>query len=201
MLRFFILLLLLPLVFSVGCETTSEKTEDSESEPISDEDEVVIPADDLEPMARFLFETRRVIAAEVVRIEITSQYFEGKMGLTRDLRYVERKRGRLKDGTRVIQLTNKNTEQETNIDPDLLPRVFFGDGLEVRAYKAIRIYLRDSRTKEHPLFFVLDARSGNGYAKMWVTGRLEKEQPRIRIRSELLWDENRERYVHKANID
>jgi len=192
--RICLILLLFP-VFS-ACESTPKN-----DEPIPDDEIITIPPEDLEPIATFVFDTRRIIAADYIRIELTSQFFESKMGSTRDLRFVERKHAVLKDGTRVILLRNRNKDQLTNIDPDLLPRVYFDQGLELRAYSDIVIHLKSSRTKNNPLYLDVTARSLDGDSKMWVGGRLEKQQPDIHIRSQLLWNEDRERYVHKPIIE
>jgi hypothetical protein len=194
MMRNCLILLLIP--FFVGCETTSKK-----DEPIPEDEAITIPAEDLEPIATFVFDTRRVIAADYIRIELTSQFFESKMGTTRDLRYVERKSAVMKDGTRVILLRNRNKDQLTNIDADLLPRVYFDQGLELRAYSDIIIKLKSARTKNNPLYIDVRARSTGGDTKMWVGGRLEKQQPDLHIRSQLLWNDDRERYVHKPIIE
>ena len=192
--RICLILLLIPLI--VGCETTSKK-----DEPIPEDESITIPAEDLEPIATFVFDTRRVIAAEFIRLELTSQFFESKMGTTRDLRYVERKTHVKDDGTRVILLRNRNTEQATNMDSDLLPRVYFDQGLELRAYGYIIIYLKSARTKNNPLYLDVLARTPGGDTMMWVGGRQEKQQPELHIRSQLLWNEDRERYVHKPIIE
>lgn len=192
--RRILLLLVLPLV--TACETTPERPE-----PENPDDLVTITPDELEPMRDFVINTRRVIAAEGVRIETTVQFFESQMGYTRDLRYVERTTERLPDGTRVIQLKNTNTKQKSNIDPDLLPRVYFGtQGLEVRAYNVIRIYLRAPRDKKRPLFLDLRAVSRGGDTMMWVNGRLQHEKPKLHLRSELILSEERQEYVHKQSI-
>jgi hypothetical protein len=92
--------------------------------------------------------------------------------------------------------------QETNVDPDTLPRVYFGSsGLELRAFKEIRIYMRKAADRERPLFLKVDARSDPGEAKLWVSGRLQTQKPRILIESALLWSEDKERYMHKSAVD
>ena len=194
MMRICLLLLLFPLF--TGCESTPKK-----DEPIPEDETITIPPEDLEPIATFVFDTRRVIAADYIRLELTSQFFESKMGTTRDLRYVERRSAVMKDGTRVILLRNRNKDQLTNIDADLLPRVYFDQGLELRAYSDIIIKLKTARTKNNPLYLDVRARSTGGDTKMWVGGRLEKQQPDLHIRSQLLWNEDRERYVHKPIIE
>ena len=183
-------LLLLPLAFA--CKTTPERPEDAK------DGEVSISARELEPVTLFLG-TRRVLAAEGVLIRATPQYYEERMGFTRDLRYVARKKWTLKDGTRVIELRNINT-QKSNIDPDLLPRVYFGTGLEIRAFRVMRVYLTRSSGRERPLSIEVIGKNTNGDAKLWVSGRLQHEQPQITIRSELIWSEDKERYLHRSSV-
>jgi len=181
-----------------GCKTTREKEIEK---PIGEGEAVVIPPDELEPMASFLFETKRVLAAEFVKIDASTQFFEEKMGFTRDLRFVERTQQVLPDGTRVIMLKNINTDQKTNRDPDLLPRVYFDQGLEIRAYHTIGIYLHRPTSRRRPLWLEVVAKSVEGNSQMWVSGRLQHEQPTIRLSSELLWNEERERYDHRGGVD
>ena len=76
--RICLILLLFP-VFS-ACESTPKN-----DEPIPDDEIITIPPEDPEPIATFVFDTRRIIAADYIRIELTSQFFESKMGSTRDL--------------------------------------------------------------------------------------------------------------------
>lgn len=191
------------LALLLACKSTPEK-QDAEAggkAKAGANDEITIPPDALEPMNDFVMNTRRIVAAEFVRIEISAQYFEERMGTTRDFRYVDRTVSTLADGTRVVRLLNRNDEQLTNVDPELLPRVFFGQGLELRAYREIRIYLRDSRKRERPLFLDVQCRSASENVRVWVNGRLEYEQPKVFLRSELLWNEDKERYVHKAGVE
>jgi len=188
-------LLLLPLL--LACETTADRVKKNDPEG-----EVTIKPDEIEPMANFVLETRRLLVADGVKIECSSQFFEQQMGYTRDPNLVLRTPVELlPDGSRVVILKSVHG-QETNIDPDTLPRVYFGtSGLEIRAYKEIRIYLRKPRNRERPLFLTVDARSDPGEAKLWVGGRLQEEKPRILIESALLWSEDKERYVHKSAVD
>ncbi len=104
----------------VACESTPDK-----DDPLGDGEQVTISADELVPVSRFFLETNRLLAAEFIRVELTPQFFEEKMGFTRDPRFVERKQWRDKDGNRIIQIRNINRAQKTNIDPKLLPRVYF----------------------------------------------------------------------------
>ena len=188
---------LLLLSLTLACETTEDRV--NKDDPDS---EVTIKPDEIEPMANFVLETRRLLVADGVKIECSSQFFEQQMGYTRDPNLVLRTPVEvLPDGSRVVVLKSVHG-QETNIDPDTLPRVYFGtSGLEIRAYKEIRIYLKKPRDRDRPLFISIDGRSDPGEAKLWVSGRLQQEKPRIVIKSELLWSEERERYVHKSAVD
>lgn len=176
----------------IGCETTPD------GEPIPD-DQIFLSESDLEPLNQFILGTRRLIVADYVRVDMSVHYFEAHLGLTRDFRYVERQRAESKDGARVIILKNKNTDQITNIDPALLPRVTFDEGLEVRAYNELRIYLRRTKTKDKPVFLTVTARSA-GDSKMWVYNRLEVERPRISLNASLNWNEAKEKYSLQSGI-
>jgi len=185
---------ILPLLAALSCKSTSSKDEVKEGE------HVTIAAEDLEPLNNFILETRRLIVADFVAIDCSIQYFEEKMGLTRDFRFVERTRTVAKDGSVVVALKNTSLDQETNIDPALLPRVYFSNGLEVRAYREIRIVFRRKVTRQQPVFISIDARGAGGLAKMWVSGRLEYEQQRIIVNSRLLWDDQFDRYRHHGTV-
>jgi len=185
------------LLLLLACESTPKQPGAANGS-----EAVTISADELEPVRRFVLETRRILAAEFVRIEASQQFFEEQMGFTRDPRYVVRTPVRvLRDGTRVIILARVDADQVTNIDPDLLPRIYFGgSGLEIRAYREIRIYLRRPKGKERPLFLDVVAKSVRGPSRLWVGGRLQEEKPDIRIRSELIWSEDKERYLHRSSV-
>jgi hypothetical protein len=189
--------ILLPLIL-LSCTTTVNDRLD-EDDP---EGEVTIKADELEPMANFILGTRRIVAAEFVRLELSRQFFEEQMGYTRDPEFVYRSPVEIqKDGSRLIVLKNLNTDQQTNLDPDKLPRVYFGsNGLEVRAFREIRIYLRNPKKKERPLFLNLAAKNSVGDAKMWVSGRLQHKKRVITLNSALIWSKEKEKYVHKQSI-
>lgn len=191
------LAILLPLLL-LGCTTTLNDRLDEEDP----EGEVTIKADELEPMANFILGTRRIVAAEFVRLELSRQFFEEQMGFTRDPECVSRSPVQIqKDGSRLIVLRNINTEQRANLDPDKLPRVYFGsNGLEVRAYREIRIYLRNPKKKERPLFLNLAAKNSVGDAKMWVSGRLQHQKPILTLNSALIWSKDKEKYVHRQSI-
>jgi hypothetical protein len=188
-------LLLLALV--LACESTKDRV--NKDDPNAD---ITIKPDELEPMANFVLETNRVLVADFVKIQCSAQFFEQQMGYTRDPQLVLRSPVEiLPDGSRLVILKAVHG-QETNIDPDTLPRVYFGSsGLQVRAYREIRIYLRQARDRQRPLFLTVDARSEPGEAKLWVGGRLQTEKPRILLESALLWSDEKERYVHQAAVD
>ena len=190
------LAILFPLIL-LACDPMSQRL--NEDDP---EGEVTIKPDELEPMINFILGTRRIVAAEFVRLELSRQFFEEQMGFTRDPQYVSRSPVQiLKDGSRLVVLKNLNTGQQTNLDPDKLPRVYFGsDGLEVRAFREIRIYLRNPKKKERPLFLNLTAKNSEGDAKMWVSGRLQHQKRVITLNSALIWSEQKEEYVHRQSI-
>ena len=190
------LAILFPLIL-LACDPINQRLDEDDPEG-----EVTIKADELEPMINFILGTRRIVAAEFVRLELSRQFFEEQMGFTRDPEYVSRSPVQIqKDGSRLIVLKNVNTEQQTNLDPDKLPRVYFGShGLEVRAFREIRIYLRNPKRKERPLFLNLTAKNFEGDAKMWVSGRLQHKKRVITLNSALIWSEQKEEYVHRQSI-
>ncbi len=179
----------------VACETTPDR-----DKPLGNDEEITISADELEPVARFFLETNRVLAAEFIRVEMTPQFFESKMGFTRDPRYVERTEWRDKNGNRIIQLKNINRTQKTNVDPKLLPRVYFGAGLTLMAHDTIRIKLTSPKNRRRPLFINIIGKNSTGDAKLWVSGRLQQERPTLSINLALIWSDQRERYVPKSHI-
>lgn len=178
-----------------GCESTPKAPE------AGPDGDITISNDELAPMRRFVLETRRVIAAQFIRVEATRQFFEQAMGFTRDPVYVRREGPTLmEDGTRLIILRN-DLEQEENLDPDLLPRVYFGmNGLELRAYKEIRIYLVEPKDRERPIHLTVQARNAVGDVKMWVTGRLQHAKPSLTIVSQLIWSPEKKEYKHRSSI-
>ena len=188
---------LLLSVFLLACSSVNQRV--NRDDP---DGEVTIRADELEPMANFILGTRRIVAAEFVRVELSRQFFEEQMGFTRDPEFVSRSPVEIqKDGSRLIVLKNLNTTQRTNLDPDKLPRVYFGsNGLEIRAFREIRIYLRNPKKKERPLFLNLTAKNSEGDAKMWVSGRLQHQKRVITLNSALIWSEQKEEYVHRQSI-
>jgi len=191
-----ICLLCVPLLLACTPQTADKRV--NEDDP---EGSVSITPDELKPLREFVITTNRVVVAEFVRIEMSRQFFEQQMGFSRDPLSVARSPVTvLKDGTRTVTLKNLNTEQQSNIDPGKLPRVYFGEaGLEVRAYREIRIYMRTKVDKERPLFISVQAKNATGDAKLWVSGRLQHKKPSLRVDSALLWSEQKERYVHKAS--
>jgi len=178
-----------------GCESTPKAPDPGP------DGEITISNDELTPMRRFVMETRRVVAAQFIRIEATKQFFEQSMGFTRDPVYVRREGPTLQeDGTKVIILRN-DLEQTENVDPDLLPRVYFGpSGLELRAFKEIRIYLVEPKNRERPIYLTVQAKNAVGDVRMWVTGRLQHEKPSLTITSQLIWSPDRKEYVHRSSI-
>lgn len=189
---------LFPLLFVAAgaCETVPDP-----DDPLEEGESVTISADELRPVASFVLETNRLLVAEFIRVEMTPQFFEEKMGFTRDPRYVDRRQWRDKQGNRIIELRNANREQKTNIDPSLLPRVYFGgSGLELRAYDTIRIVMTNPKTRGRPLFICIKAKNSLGDAKLWVSGRLQQERPSLSIRLDLIWSEDKERYISKSHI-
>ena len=195
-------IVLLPL-FLLGCAST--KALDAR-EPSAPGEEVHITADELEPMAMFVLETKRLLVAEFVRVEVSEQFFKERMGLTRDMQSIMRKTvrydrpmGRLPAGTTRIEMTNVS-DQKSNLNPDYLPRVYFGSGLEVRAFRKLVIYLVPVRDRKRPLFIDVVGRMSNGDAQLWTSGRLTDERPEIHIGAALIWSEDKEEYKHTASI-
>lgn len=196
-------LVLLPLIL-LGCKSTTALDKRQASAP---GDEVHITADELEPIGRFVTETRRVLVAEFVRLEISQQFFYQRMGITRDQQSVVRKTirldkqvGRYPAGTTRIELTNVS-DQGANLNPAYLPMVTFGpSGLEIRAIRTLLIYVVPVMEKKRPLFIDVTAKMSSGNARLWTGGRLTDEKPEIEIRSELIWSEEMEEYKHVASV-
>jgi hypothetical protein len=188
-------LALLALAALLACQTTPKAPEPDEK------GEITISDDELQPMKSFVLETRRVVAAQYVRIDATKQFFEPVLGFTRDPRYVHRTPVEIQpDGTKVIILRNDN-EQTTNIDPDLLPRVYFGtSGLEVRAYREMRVFLVEPKDRERPVFLTVQAKNEAGDVRMWVNGRLQHEKPTLVLTSQLIWSPDKKKYLHRSSI-
>jgi hypothetical protein len=190
---------LLLLFLALSCESTKDRVK-----PDDPSGEVTIKPDEIEPMANFVLETKRLLVADCVLVDMSTQFLEQQMGYTRDPQLVQRTPVQiLKDGSRLVVLKAMHG-QTSNIDPDTLPRINFGSGgLEIRAYKEIRIYMRPPtpQSRERPLFLTVKARSDPGDAKLWVSGRLQEEKPSIVLESALIWSADRERYVHKSGVD
>jgi len=179
-----------------GCETTPEEGEDG----LVDGEMIVIPARDMEPVAEFVQRTKRLLIGEYVLVELSAQFYEGQLGIARDQEYVKRTTKTLDDGTIVISLKRVDTAQETNFDPDRLPRIYFGKGLEARAINEIRVKIKRRVVKDRPIFLKMKAVGPSQDSKLWVAGRLQTEKPNITIESSLLWSESFEHYKHKSAI-
>ncbi len=190
-------LALLLVCLTLACETTADRV--NKDDP---EGDITIKPDEIEPMANFVLETQRLLVADFVKIQCSSQFFEQQIGYTRDPEVVLRTPVEiLPDGSRVVTLKSIHG-QESNINPDTLPRVYFGSsGLQIRAYREIRIYMKQPKDRDKPLFLRVDARSEVGEATLWVSGRRQMEKPRILIESALLWSAEKERYIHKSAVD
>ena len=188
-------LLLLPL--ALACESTKDRVK--KDDPNGD---ITIKPDELEPMVNFVLETNRLLVADFVKIQCSAQFFEQQMGYTRDPELVLRTPVEiLPDGTKVVILKSIHG-QETNVDPDTLPRVYFGSsGLQIRAYREIRIYMKQARDRDKPLFLTVQGKSDHQDARLWVSGRLQIEKPSILVESALLWSKDKEEYVHKSACD
>ncbi|MEM8884026.1 MAG: hypothetical protein AAGD14_08160 [Planctomycetota bacterium] len=190
--RFFLPLLAL---FAVACESTPEG-EDGKVEGA----QITIPPDDLEPAVQFVSRTKRILWAEFIRVEMSAQLYESQIGLSRDLEHIERTNSTLEDGTVVVVLKRRQSDQKENFDPDRLPRLYFGTGLEARAGEELRIYIRRRVDKDRPIFLKITGVSRGSNATLWVGGREEKKKPRVTIESSMLWSETFERYKHKSAI-
>ena len=192
------LLILVPMLalLLAGCETTPEEGEDG----LVDGETVHIPAGDIEPVAEFVQRTKRLLIGEYVLVELSAQFYEGQLGMSRDQQYVKRTNKTHDDGTIEITLKRIETDQQTNFDPDRLPRIYFGKGLEARAYNEIRIKIKRRVVKERPIFLKIQAVGPDKDSKLWVAGRLQTEKPKITVESSLLWSEQFEHYKHKSAI-
>ena len=81
-------LTLLLLVALPGCKTTEPATEKDAEPQLDPKDFVQVSADDMLPLRRFVLETKRLIVAEMIRVDMSEQFFQEKMGVTRDVRFV-----------------------------------------------------------------------------------------------------------------
>ena len=70
-----------------ACESTP-KNEDENDDGLVDGTTITIPASDMEPVAEFIHRTRRLLVAEYIRVELIALFYEGQLGLSRDLEYV-----------------------------------------------------------------------------------------------------------------
>jgi hypothetical protein len=192
--RFKIACLIFPLLLG-ACESTP-KSEDG----LVEGDAIHIPAKDLEPAAEFVMRTKRMLVAEFVRVDMSAQLYESQLGLSRDIEYVERTNSTLADGTVVVSLKRKPTDQKTNFDPDRLPRLYFGTGFEARAYNEMRIYIKRRVEKDRPIYLRVSGVSQDSDSKLWIAGRLEKQKPKITVESSLIYSETFERYKHRSAV-
>ena len=183
-------------LFLTACESTPEKDEDGKV----DGSMVHISPGDLEPAGEFIHRTKRMLVAEFVRVELSAQFYEGHLGVARDIEYVKRTNETLEDGTIVVKLKRIDTGQKTNFDPDRLPRIYFGKGLEARAYNELHVYLRRRVDEKRPVHLKMVGVTSNGDSTLWVAGRNQMEKPKIIIESSLLWHETFERYKHRSAI-
>jgi len=180
-----------------ACETTPK---DEDNDGLVDGTAIHIPASDMEPVAEFIHRTRRLLVGEYIRVEMSAQFYEGQLGLSRDLEYVTRTDSKLDDGSLVVSLKRIDTGQETNLDPDRLPRLYFGNGLEARAYNELRVVIRRRVDKNRPIYLKLQAVTTNGDSTLHVAGREQDKKPRITIESSLLWSDKFEHYKHRSAI-
>ena len=178
-----------------GCETTPDG-----EDGLVDGTTVHISAKDLEPAAEFIHRTKRMIVAEFIMVEMSAQLYESQLGLSRDLEHVIRTNATLKDGTVVVSLRRKDNGQETNLDPDRLPRLYFGTGLEARAFNEMRIYIKRRVDEKRPIFLKITGVSQNTDTKLWVSGRLEKQKPKLTVEASLIFSETFEHYKHRSAV-
>jgi hypothetical protein len=193
--KYAITLGLLTILLFAGCESTSER-----DDGLVDGQTIDIPASDMEPAAEFINRTKRVIIAEFVRVDMSAQLYESQLGMSRDIESIKRTDATLEDGTIVVSLKRVDDGQRTNLNPDRLPRLYFGTGLEARAYNELRIYIRRRVEKDRPIFLKITGVSKSDDTRLWVGGRLQKEKPRLVIESSMMWSDKFEHYKHKSAI-
>ena len=185
------------LIFLVACKTTPEVPGDPENPDAM----ITVSAKELEPIEEFVFKQNKVLAAPMIRVEMSTQYFEERVAVLRDFRYVSKQESVQPDGTRVLVLTNINEGQKTNIDPDLLPQISFGKGLQIRAYERLVLFVRPSRDKKRPIYLHVQAVGQNADVQMWSGGRLRFDgHRRLTLQAELIWDDGWERYRFRGNV-
>jgi hypothetical protein len=178
-----------------GCESTPEG-----QDGLIDGETIHIPPSDMEPAAEFINRTKRVMVAEFIRVDMSAQLYESQLGMSRDVESITRTDATLEDGTVVVSLKRVDDGQRTNLDPDRLPRLYFGTGLEARAYNELRIYIRRRVEKDRPIFLKITGVSKSDDTRLWVSGRLEKQKPRLVLESSMIWSETFEHYKHKSAI-
>ncbi|MHC4955695.1 MAG: hypothetical protein ACYTGZ_17730 [Planctomycetota bacterium] len=187
---------ILAALFMGACESTPEKDDEGKI----DGSMVNISPSDLEPAGEFIHRTKRMLVAEFVRVELTAQFYEGHLGIARDIEYVKRSNETLPDGTIVVKLKRIETGQKTNFDPDRLPRIYFGKGLEARAYNELHVYMRRRVDEKRPVHLSMVGVTSDGDSKLWVAGREQMVKPKISIESSLIWSESFEHYKHRSAI-
>ena len=185
------------LIFLAACKGTPQGPED----PDNPDAMITVSAKELEPIEEFVFKQRKVLAAPLIRVEMSTQYFEERVAVLRDFRYVEKRESMLPDGTRTLVLTNINEGQKTNIDPSLLPQISFGQGLQIRAYERLVLFVRPSRDKNRPIYLHVQAVGHNADVQMWSGGKLRFDgHRRLSLQAELIWDEDWDRYRFRGNV-
>ena len=185
------------LIFLVACKGTPQGPED----PDNPDAMITVSAKELEPIEEFVFKQRKLLAAPMIRVEMSTQYFEERVAVLRDFRYVEKRESMQPDGTRTLVLTNINEGQKTNIDPSLLPQISFGQGLQIRAYERLVLFVRPSRNKNRPIYLHVQAVGHNADVQMWSGGKLRFDgHRRLSLQAELIWDEEWDRYRFRGNV-
>ena len=186
------------LIFLVACKTTPDGPP---QDPDNPDAMITVSAKELEPIEEFVFKQAKVLVAPMIRVEMSTQYFEERVAVLRDFRYVEKRESMLPDGTRTLVLTNINEGQKTNIDPSLLPQISFGQGLQIRAYERLVLFVRPSRDKNRPIYLHVQAVGHNADVQMWSGGKLRFDgHRRLSLQAELIWDEDWDRYRFRGNV-
>jgi len=184
------------LIFLVACNTTQ-----GPGDPDNPDALITVSAKELEPLESFIFKQPKMLAAPMIRVEMSTQYFEERVAILRDFRYVEKRESFLPDGTRTLVLTNINHAQKTNIDPNLLPQVSFGRGLQIRAFEQLVLFVRPSHDKKRPIYILVQAVGPNADVRMWSGGKLRFDgRRRLSLQAELVWDEDWGRYRFRSNV-
>ncbi|MFQ5843708.1 MAG: hypothetical protein ACE5JG_01840, partial [Planctomycetota bacterium] len=163
---------------------------------------VVVSQKDLDPLEEFVIRQRKILVGDLIRVDMSSQYFEERMAMVRDLRYVARSTTTTDDGARVFILRNLNRGQTTNRNRNLLPQIKFGGGLEVVAFQELRIYVRSAVDVRRPIFLRIQAFSPDNGVRLWSSGQLRfQDRKRLTLVGELQWDERSERYRFRATVN